>query len=128
MVRARRERRYNMIIYLKDGTIIKYENDSNIIADLNGIENYINIKKVIPYKRSYFTIMTIPKESLHFIDWDNNEEAGVDKQILFADTESRMTERERWLKEQAEDKEICKHCERDCHMCGIRNKEGEYDG
>lgn len=33
--------------------------------------------------------------------------------------------REEWLKEQAEDAEICKECERDCSMCGIRNKDGE---
>ena len=39
-----------------------------------------------------------------------------------------MTERERWLNEQEEDKEICKECESwDCSMCGIRNREGEQD-
>ena len=37
-----------------------------------------------------------------------------------------MTERERWLNEQTEDEEICKHCENDdCSICGIRNKDGE---
>lgn len=36
---------------------------------------------------------------------------------------------EEWLKEQEEDKEICKHCDQDdCSMCGIRNKDGENNG
>lgn len=68
-----------MKIYLKDGTTIKYENDPDIIADLNGVDGYIIINKVMPDKISYFTIMTIPKESLNFIDWENSEEAGVKK-------------------------------------------------
>ena len=40
---------------------------------------------------------------------------------------NKITERERWLKEQEEDKEICKNCEQDCSMCGIRNKDGEWE-
>lgn len=44
---------------------------------------------------------------------------------LLLNDNKKMTERERWLKEHEEDKEICKNCERDCSMCGIRNKDCE---
>lgn len=70
-----------MKIYLKDGTTIYMENDPGIIVDMTGIDGYVNVKKEMQDRQTYYNMLTMPKESLNFIDWGNSEEAGVKKYL-----------------------------------------------
>ena len=69
-----------MKIYMKDGSRLRIqtETQNDLEVDVGSHRGYVHIKKYCDRARAtWYTLFTIPKESIVFINYDNAKEAGV---------------------------------------------------
>lgn len=69
-----------MKIYMKDGRKIRIKTETlnDLEVDVRAHSGYVHIKKYYDKAHvTYYTLLTIPRESLICIDYENAEDAGA---------------------------------------------------
>lgn len=69
-----------MKIYMKDGSRIRLKTEllNDLEVDIGSHGGYVHVRKYDDKAHvTYYTLLTIPRESIVFIDYENAKDAGV---------------------------------------------------